>query len=92
MTKNKIPLDEDYYIFRDQHCWTLVYDHAGEINPDTGKPTRTIKRSYHGTIEQAGLRYLDNKLIPHPTLELMIKELRQTREALKTFTNLLKLK
>lgn len=90
--KKEIKLDEDYRIYRDQYCWALIYEHKGEINPETGKPRTTIRRTYHGTVKQAGLKYLDEVLTGHESLEKMLKQLEATEKALLTLINLLNIK
>lgn len=85
-------LDKDYSIKRDQYCWMLVYEHTGDINPETNKPTKTIKRTYHGNIKQAIDKYIDNQLIPCEDILEVKKKLEELNQNIILLTEMLKLK
>lgn len=87
-----IALDENYTIKRDKYCWMLVYKHKGEINPETNKPTITIKRTYHGNIKQAIDKYIDNQLIPCESSLEILEKLDELNKNVELLTNILKLK
>ncbi len=57
-----IQLDENYRIEEDSVSWNLIYEKEGEINPDTGKPIMSRDASYHATLKQALVAYLDKSL------------------------------
>lgn len=93
LSKNSsLKLDEDYRIEKDQYCWTLVYEHFGDINPATGKRTRTINRSYHGTIDQVLKKYVDNCCKVPDDITSLLGTLEKLNQSIDLLTNILKVK
>lgn len=58
-----VQLDDKWRVEADTSCWALVYDSlSDEINPTTGKPTRSYLATYHPTLETAIQYYVDEQL------------------------------
>ncbi len=55
----RITLDENWWIESDTASWNLYYRKEGDINPNTGNPVVSRDASFHATLEQAMLWYLD---------------------------------
>lgn len=62
MEKRKgIILDENFRIEPDAYNYTLFFEKEGEINPKTGKPTKTESQWYPPTLQDALRSYVREK-------------------------------
>lgn len=87
-----IVLDENYTLKRYEYGWMLVYEHKGEINPETNKPTTTIKRTYHGMLEHAIKKYVDNVVSPAEDVQDLKRLLETVNRNILLLTQMLKVK
>jgi hypothetical protein len=57
-----IQLDENFWLSWDSMGYCLRYVKMGEINPATGKESKTSQHSYHATLIQSLNKYVDTSL------------------------------
>lgn len=65
-------LDEFYTLEKESIGWHLTRLEYGDINPDTGKPIMSKKDTWHATMRNALVHYVDESLNPNkPVLDLL---------------------
>ena len=57
----RIKLDDNWSVESDTSSWNLHYEKEGDINPKTGKPTKTSEVSYHARLVDAFKYYLNEE-------------------------------
>jgi hypothetical protein len=86
---NNIPmkLDENYTIKQDTYNFILHYENEGDVNPETGKPTVTVRDTFYPTLEQALLAYASRCQNVNEGVDRLLDSMRETRETIKKAIN-----
>jgi hypothetical protein len=86
---NNIPmkLDENYAIEQDAYNFILHYENEGDVNPKTGKPTVTVRDTFHPTLEQALLTYASRCQNVSEGVDRLLDSMQETRETIKKAIN-----
>jgi len=68
-------IDDYYTLENDSNCWTLSYREESGFNKKTGRPIVSQRNTYHMTIKQALMRYIDDQLKDCEQLNEIIKRI-----------------
>lgn len=77
-------INEYYSVERDQYCFVLTFEKEGDINPKTGNPTKTFRKTYHSNMEQVLNKVLDDT-VHGESFEDILEAIKQVREDIRQF-------
>lgn len=81
----KVDLDEKYSIWAGLDNVTLYYESvSNDINPKTGKPIVSKWQTYHATLGQALVRYLDMNLRASQDIKEVSEKIKELENTLLT--------
>lgn len=77
-----IKIDQNWTITKDSFQWVLTYEAEGEVNPKTGKPSKTVRTTYHSTLAQVLRHFADDSLVVNSVPDLQ-RSLGKVHEEIK---------
>lgn len=79
-----IKINENWTVTKDSFQWILTYEAEGELNPKTGKLSKTTRTTYHATLAQVLHHFADSSLVGNSIQDLQ-RSLVETRKYIEDF-------